>query len=283
MTRKKIRSEEERERERAYQKEYYRKNREILLAKRKEKYETDREYREAGRARDRRRYWLKERPDEAAHPLPEVDRGEIRPTGTIPICVGSPEAAETDVPVYGTPQVATILGRNEQTIRKWLTRGLLPGPYWRGNALPYGHPLRRGRNRRWYTEDEFDILFSHRELLRIPLPSLDANPFFDRVRQAFSQLDRGVASSSSMAGLQTQPFATTTLFSEDAIARGVGRFILARGRSEPLEVKVVGNGEGRICQVVLDPDRGMLSKDLFREIEMMLPDDMKLQVCSGVE
>lgn len=189
----KEKSERERERNRAYQKEYYRRNRERLLEERRRRYREDEDYREKMRIRDRRVYWFKRAQERPRRKLPTLGFEDIRPLGHIRIKVMNHEdrryGKEVEVPVYGTAEVGRMLDRDGQTIRKWLKRGVLPEPYFRGWSVDFAT---RGRNPRLYTEDEARIIYENRELLTRPAPRLTDSAFSRVLHEEFDKLVQGL-------------------------------------------------------------------------------------------
>lgn len=190
-------SEKELEHNREYQKGYYADNRVEILAKRREKYKNDPTYKSSSRARDLRNYWFRQReenaPDKA---LPEVSFEGVSPKGHVEIVVDNQNDVRhgqtVKVAVYGTPELGTFLGRDPQTIRKWLKSGVIPEPSIRGDALPEGHVLKRGRAQRLYTEDEARALYGCRDLLSRPFLRIADSHFAQCVRDGFSVLIQGL-------------------------------------------------------------------------------------------
>lgn len=183
----------ERERNRAYQKEYYRRNRERILEERRRRYREDEEYREKMRIRDRRVYWFKRAQERPRRKLPTLGFEDIRPLGHIRIKVTNPEdrryGKEVEVPVYGTAEIGRMLDRDGQTIRKWLKRGVLPEPHFRGWAVDF---TTKGRNPRLYTEDEVRIIYENRELLTRPAQRLADSAFSRVLHEEFGKLVQGL-------------------------------------------------------------------------------------------
>jgi hypothetical protein len=204
------------------------------------------------------------------------------PSGEIPIPVDGIDGEHLQVSVYGTPQVGQALGRNEQTVRKWLNAGALPEPAWRGDDLPKGHALRRGRNRRWYTDDEMRILLDHRELLRKPYATLAVSPYFAQVRQELGQLERGLRPERLQVVRDRSPRPEVS-YSPDEVAAGVTDFISHRTGVVPHKVDVCSDVVGAdatrpACRVYLHPDDGMISSEVIRLVKMMLPDRFQLEM-----
>lgn len=182
------------ERNREYQKEYYQRRREELLAERRRRYREDPEYRERMRIRDRRRYWFGRRQQKKKRSnLPDVDFNDVQPLGKLRIVVKNPKdlrhGQEVEVPVYGTNELGQFLGRDGQTIRKWLKRGVLPESAHRGAEVDF---TTKGRNPRLYTEDEARIIYENRELLERPAPSLADSAFSRTVTSEFGKLVQGL-------------------------------------------------------------------------------------------
>lgn len=190
--RKKSRAELERNKE--YQREYYEQNKEELLEKKKDRYRNDPEYREAMRIRDRRRYWFGKRQKKRGEELPPLDFRELEPVGVIEFEVKNPNDARNgqvvEVPVYDTPAIARIINRNSEGVRRWLSRDVLPEPYWRGDDLDQS--IGKGRNPRLWTEDEVWILFDHREQLQRPSHSLKDSLFSVTVKAEYGELVQGI-------------------------------------------------------------------------------------------
>src|SRR5690606_18762901 len=118
--------------------------------------------------------------------LPDVDFNDVQPLGKLRIVVKNPKdqrhGQEVEVPVYGTNELGQFLGRDGQTIRKWLKRGVLPEPAHRGSEVNF---TTKGRNPRLYTEDEARIIYESRELLDRPAPSLADSAFSRTVMREF--------------------------------------------------------------------------------------------------
>lgn len=190
-------TENEKARNREYQKDYYQDNRAEILESRRKKYETDEEYREAMRDRDARNYWFRHRPKELVErEMPEVKFEEVSPKGHLEIKVNNRKDARHGktirVAVYGTSALSKFLDRDPQTIRKWLSSGVIPEPAIRGEALPQGHPLRRGRSQRLYTEDEAKAIYEARDLLALPYVRIKDSLFAQNVRESLEDLEQGL-------------------------------------------------------------------------------------------
>lgn len=190
-------SDKEKERNRDYQAEYYEANRDDILSKRKQKYENDPDYRARMRARDQRNYWFRQRPKETVtKELPNIKFEDVSPKGHIELKVKNKEDARDGqtirVPVYGTTELAKVLDRDPQTLRKWLQAGVIPEPATRGEDLPDGHPLKRGRSPRLYTEDEARTIFEARDLLALPYGRIKDSLFAQSVRESLGDLVQGL-------------------------------------------------------------------------------------------
>jgi hypothetical protein len=180
-----------------YQKSYYEKNREKILERRRQKYIEDAEYRRKARARDLRNYWLRPRGSVAKDKeVTGLEFEEIEPRGRIEVKVENPEDTRNgltvEVALYGTPEIGQMLDRDQQTIRKWLTAGVIPEPALRGEALPEGHALRRGRSQRLYTEDEARTIYACREHLARPFLRIKDSLFAQCVREELGKLVNGL-------------------------------------------------------------------------------------------
>jgi len=106
--------------ERKYQRDYYEKNKEEILRKRREKYQGDAEYR--AKVMERARKYRKKQ-----CPLTEI-RG--RKKGPLPPVRVNAKSGKL-VQAYSTGYVADKLGITMQTLRKWVRKGKIPEtPYW---------------------------------------------------------------------------------------------------------------------------------------------------------
>lgn len=111
--------------EQLYQRKYHRENRERRAKARAERRKKDAEFREADiqRLRERRAERRREVAAEKFEQLVEEKREKLAPTRR-------PRFAEIDgerVFVYGTGTLAREVGREDATIRAWLSQGVLPG------------------------------------------------------------------------------------------------------------------------------------------------------------
>lgn len=169
----------ERERNRQYQREYYLKNRERLLQKKRERYQNDPEYREEMRIRDSRRYWF-ERKQQNQRDLPRLAFSEIEPRAEV--LLRDDSGREHRVKLYDTDAIALIVNRSAQTVRNWVSSGVLPSPRLRGWDLGIrGNPI-------LYREDEARAIYNAREHLRRPTNPMHDSAFANKVREAFGIL-----------------------------------------------------------------------------------------------
>lgn len=130
--------------EKTYFQAYYAKNRAELSEKRRERYRTDKNYREQVKQRAMDRY-LRQREDRLKdleeNPQEPRVRGNNFPRVT--------EVDGKDVLVHGVSEFATRVGRNVQTITAWEAKGIIPPP-----------SVKDDLGRRWYTEEHMDFVAS---------------------------------------------------------------------------------------------------------------------------
>lgn len=195
------------QREKDYNRNYYQDNRDEILLKRKQKYQNDPEYRARMQARDQRNYWFKDRAQTPEKELPDVRFREVPPKGHIEVTVRNPTDARDGkiitVAVYGTAELGEFLDRDPQTLRKWLKAGVIPEPATRGEDLPEGHALRRGRSPRLYTEDEARAIYESRDLLARPYGRIKDSLFAQSVREELEDLVQGLKVVPKMGGKTT--------------------------------------------------------------------------------
>lgn len=191
--RKKRKTAKELERNKEYQKERYEDKRDEVLADKKERYETDPEYRESIKASSKRSYWLRRR-QKKARTLPEVKVAEFQPTARIQVTVDNPadprNGQTVEVPIYTTAHVSKLLGRTAETVRVWLTEGILPEPAYRADDLP--EAAVKGFNPRLFTEDEMRVIETCREKLLLPDHGRKHALFTEAVAQGFAELRQGL-------------------------------------------------------------------------------------------
>lgn len=182
------------EREREYQRRYYEQRKERIRAHRRKKYQEDKEFREKARARSKRQYWFKTRPERQERAKKGVELTQVEPAGTVSVVVENPEderhGQTVEVPVYTTAAVAQVIGRSPQTIRSWEKNGVVPEPQFRARSL--GAKVAKGRNPRLYTEDELRVLEQCREMLRVPYTRLTESAFSKCVHERFKALVQGL-------------------------------------------------------------------------------------------
>jgi DNA-binding transcriptional MerR regulator len=128
----------------SYFQAYYAKNRDELSKKRKERYRTDKKYREQVKQRAMDRY-MKQREERLKHL--EENPQEPRVRGNNFPRVMAIEGK--DVLVHGVSEFASRVGRNVQTITAWENKGIIPEP-----------TVRDELGRRWYTEEHMDFIAS---------------------------------------------------------------------------------------------------------------------------
>lgn len=188
----KSKAEEGREKQRKYQQDYYRKNREAILQQRRERYQSDPTYRKRAKKNAKTRFW-RQRGKKSLRPVPSVKLSEVESVGRIDVPIENPQdkrnGKTSRVQVYTLAAVSELLGRRPQALRGWFQRGLLPEPRWKGPDFP---GLVRGRGTRLFTTDEMKVLIRARKHLEVPTKRLEDSEFVVAVAAGFSELVDGV-------------------------------------------------------------------------------------------
>jgi hypothetical protein len=191
--RKKSKSSKERDRNKEYQRERYADNRDEVLAGKKERYDTDPEYRQRIQEGSQRAYWLKRR-QQRERKLPSIEVAELQPSARIQLVVDNPADVRhmqpVEVSIYTTTQVSKLLGRTPETMRVWLNDGVLPEPAYRGADMPEV-PV-KGFNPRLFTEDEMRVIADSREKLLLPDHGRKHALFTTAVAEGFESLRQGL-------------------------------------------------------------------------------------------
>lgn len=128
-----------------YQESYYQKKRADILARRKERYASDPEYRVKALQRAAEQKLRRKKAKAKEAPTRETKIKGVLPAKTFEVNVGG---AAIQVSMMSGGQLARRLGKSIQTIRMWEKKGILP-------AAMYRDPK---SNARLYTEDQVEAL-----------------------------------------------------------------------------------------------------------------------------
>lgn len=121
------------EKRREYMKEYYAKNQEKLVARRRERYATNPEQARALSRVQMRMRRAKERAlnENEKEEIDGVDRQKYRYIKTLvrlPATAASPEGEVVSTNLYPINVAATFIGATRKTFRKWIEEGKIPAP-----------------------------------------------------------------------------------------------------------------------------------------------------------
>ena len=170
-----------------YFKKWYEANRERVQARKAERYQEDPEVRERAKARAKFHYWTKRRVPAAAAPMRIPFEGVTLPetTRTVDVLVENKadvRYGETvTVSAYSTGQVAEITGRQAQTIRIWIGKGVLPEAN-----------VRNTQNYRMYTADQIRAIIICVPLLNSPHKEIKRSLFARELADMWAEMPDGI-------------------------------------------------------------------------------------------
>jgi DNA-binding transcriptional regulator YiaG len=130
------------EQEKEYFKRYYQEHKAEIAAKKKERYQTDPEYRAAIQER-KRQTRLRRKREREAKKAKAKKKDPLAPK-VFSVQIGG---HDRELSMYSSTQLARMLGRSVQTIRLWEREGILPKAVYRCN-----------NNNRLYTEFQVKML-----------------------------------------------------------------------------------------------------------------------------
>lgn len=163
---------------------WYEENKEEVGKKRKERYDTDPQYREDRKARARYYYWTKKRANEISKEA-DVENINLKSNKSIRVDILNEEdnryGTMIEVPIYGTTELSEIIERGVQTIRIWEKRGVIPEATWRDSS-----------GNRVYTEDQMKAFISCKHFLKYPSKNIEDSIFKKEIFKAFEDMPDGV-------------------------------------------------------------------------------------------
>jgi hypothetical protein len=158
-----------------YHQSYYERNRERILALKREKYANDPEYRAKADATTKRNRKRKQALKAAQQ------KGRL-PSETVTMVIELPNGEHVSTQMYTTTDAAEALGISGPTLRRWVQRGAVPKPQYRiRNDLPA------------FTQDQVRVIARELKAHRVPGEKFFiTDAFVQSIHNGFLALNCGV-------------------------------------------------------------------------------------------